>query len=205
MNKFEEAMLLFSQSIFVTYDTMYLNDYQRRVLSVWSCLISILSEYSTENEKLIVTDDAELQFLKTKFLPPAGWTVSYASLDALEWMEKVKRHVIGIYHNTFHSGHPSPIAHTERSNTQISSFGMGNLFIQVFSSKLEYLITDYRIAASASGLSQLWPKHNRFWPFAKGLAKFPANLRLTDEEADVMADAFYERLRIMAKTPQPNR
>ena len=141
----------------------------------------------------IVTTDYELRYIKSRLSVPDNWSIFYASLDSDLWFQRAKRQSMLIGHDMFSSPN-SPILFG-RDNYQIASFGMGKLFVQIFTCAVERVVTDYRIAAKASGLSQLWPAPYGFWPFTKGSAKFPAQLRLKDEEADAVADAFYERTR----------
>jgi hypothetical protein len=86
-------------------------------------------------------------------------------------------------------------------NTQISSFGIGNIFLQVFSSPNLRLVEDFRIAAKSRGLSQLWPLPNAFWPFTKGATKFPTKLVLDDDAADIIANAFSGRIDALMGRP----
>jgi hypothetical protein len=83
------------------------------------------------------------------------------------------------------------------NDTQISSFGLGKVFIQVFTSPHSKLIYDFRSSLRSKGLVQLWPMPHKLNPFAKRLTKFPTKLVLKDEEADMMADAYSKRFDVL--------
>ncbi|HEY3848698.1 MAG TPA: hypothetical protein VGL95_16455, partial [Acetobacteraceae bacterium] len=80
------------------------------------------------------------------------------------------------------------------NNSQISSFGIGKIFIHCFSCPNWKVVADFETSARARGLTQIWPIPAGIWPFPKRATKFPPKLTLTDEEADVVAEAFYNLL-----------
>jgi hypothetical protein len=73
----------------------------------------------------------------------------------------------------------------------MSSFGIGNLFLQVFTTPYKLIAGDYQAAAKKTGLIQIWPiPLPILWPLQKGTAKFPTKLVLTDETAENLSLAF---------------
>jgi len=86
-------------------------------------------------------------------------------------------------------------------NTQISSFGIGKIFVQVFSCPNLTLVDDFRTAAKSRGLIQLWPLPMGFWPFTKGTAKFPTKVVLDDDAAEIISLAFSERIDALLSQP----
>ena len=197
MAKFEDEMVKFSKPIFTSNDPLRLNDRQVQILSVWLSLIVILAEYIKLPGSSIAISAGDRNFIRSHLTPPENWSIFYASLNSTEWRQKYKRHVLSLNEAPF--GVLSPILFTD-DNTQISSLGMGKIFVQVFTCPVDRIVTDYRIAARARGLSQLWPITGGFWPFTKGSAKFPTKLVLDDDEAEIVADAFHERMRIMLRS-----
>jgi hypothetical protein len=201
MNRFEDEMVKFSQPIFLGSTEIKLTHYQLRVMVGWLSLITILAEYT--NKKLSwdnhpITKDERLYF-KAYLAPPPNWTIVAASLEGTKWQQKYKQHCMGIYMNYIGSGLSPVFVPNADDNTQISSFGMGSLFVQVFSCPVDRYVSDFRVASKSRGLIQLWPLPGGFWPFTKGTAKFPTKTVLKDDEAEIIADAFYDRLRMMTK------
>jgi hypothetical protein len=149
-----------------------------------------LAEYINWSTRNIIITKEERTFIKKYYRPPDNWSIFYASLNGPDWTQKYVKDYLELH---IHSGSfESPILLTP-PNTQITSFGMGKLFVQIFTCPVERAVTDYRIAAKSKGLSQLWPIRSGFYPFTKGSAKFPAKCVFNDEEANVVAHAFFER------------
>jgi hypothetical protein len=202
MHNFEDEMTRFAQPMFSGPNPILINAHQRRVISVWISVITVLAEYVDRAGSNAISQ-AEKDIIRERFMPPDNWTIVASTLNGTEWFAKYKRHFMWL--EDFASMVEYGAAMGDRSrpkNTQISSFGLGHLFIQVFSCLNERFIIDYRIAAKARGLVQLWPPATPllpFWPFAKRLTKFPTKLILDDNEADVIASAFYERIQIQTK------
>jgi hypothetical protein len=155
-----------------------------------------LREYIDRSRGTICISGDDRLFIKTRLMPPETWTIVACSLDAKEWFAKYRRHSHLIVTSTDVLEYYSAVL-TKPTNTQISSFGMGRLFVQVFSCPNDILNTDFRIAARARGLVQLWPIPTRFWPLPQRPAKFPTKLVLDKNGADAIADEFHQRLEIM--------
>jgi hypothetical protein len=86
-------------------------------------------------------------------------------------------------------------------NTQITSCGMGDVFVQAFSCPNPRRLEEFKIFALTTGLIQWWPVPFRLWPFNEQPTKFPTDLVIDDADADTLADAFHERLMVMTRPP----
>jgi hypothetical protein len=136
--------------------------------------------------------------------PPETWTILAASLGAPSWYAKYRhfaKHMaqfssLAEYHAKLAEG-------GARNNTQISTFGMGHLLVQVFSCPQEqsWLIQDYESSVAKTGAIQLWPIRKRIWPRGPRLPVFPSAAVFDDEQADVFADAFNDRLEGLTLPP----
>jgi hypothetical protein len=87
-----------------------------------------------------------------------------------------------------------------KMNSQISSFGMGRLFVQTFTCPDTALVDGFRISAKKSGFVQLWPPKRFLLPFQKAV-KFPTEIILNNSEADEVADAFKKEIDSRTMTP----
>jgi hypothetical protein len=201
MQKFEDEMLKFSPPIFASTDEVVLTGRQVRVISVWVTLIAILGEYIDTTRDSVTVSQEDREFVKKRLLPPDSWTITGCSLNAGAWRHKYRHHTLFIgefgsileYHTAVMSG--------VRKNTQISSFGMGNLFIQVFHCPDFRQVQNFQSAAKAAGLVRMWPPPFRMWPWKQRSLKFPTKLVINDDQADTLADAFNERVKVMTQPP----
>ena len=199
MHGFEDEMLKFSKPLFTSLDTtVQLDKTTQRVLAVWISLITILAEY-LEHKTGICISDNERNFVKTRLLPPENWTIVACSQTSQAWYAKYRHHSNIIAEHGSRAEYLGSLTREIPNNCQISSFGMGKLFVQVFSSPYWGHIQDYRIAARSSGFNQIWPIPRRFWPLPKRFAKFPTETVLNEEQATFAADSFNERLKRMTK------
>lgn len=199
MHDFEDEMLKFAKPILTGEGVVKLSPYQHRVLVGWLTLITILAQYTNKNlHGDLPISKADHQYMKQYRWPPDDWTIVCASLDTSLWRQKYKMHAIGIYRHDVGQQLPGLVP-TVTNNTQVSSFGMGKLFVQVFTCPIGQYSADFRVASKTRGLVQLWPLAGSFWPFPKRPAKFPTKLILKDGEPDIIANAFYDRLKIMTK------
>lgn len=193
MANFENEMARFAKPLFTSRDRIIISYPEARIMSVWISLIVILAEHIKMPTAVTTISLNERQYVKKYLRPPDNWSIFYAGTNGAEWRQNYCRHCISVHYNDMTS---SPITFAAY-NTQITTLGIGNLFVQVFSCPVDRYVTDFRIAAKSRGLLQLWPIPGALWPFTKGSAKFPPTLVLDDVEADVLADAFFERLSII--------
>lgn len=198
MKKFEDAMD-FAKPLFLSQASLKLNERQMRILAVWIANITVLAEYSTKFKEGITIPKTDRAFIKKHFALPDNWCVFAATLDSTKWAACYRHHqlVTGTF-STVAEGQMTLIGRT-RFNTQISSFGMGNLFVQTFSCPSPLIVSDYKIAMQSHGLAQIWPVPMRIWPLPKRLAQFPTKLVPDDGEADLVANKFGERLQAMTR------
>lgn len=201
MQKFEDEMVAFAPPIFTSPETeVSLDKIQHRIFAVWISLITVLAEFIDHRSSVCISEE-ERHFLKTRLIPPEGWTIVACSQDLLTWSAKYRHHSSFIGQFSSLSEYYDAVAHGRPNNCQISSFGMGKLFIQVFSCPNMRYVADFRSYASTSGLVQLWPLSGRLNPFSRGLTKFPTQTILKDNEVSVVADAYNERLKRLTQPP----
>lgn len=196
MKKFEDEMLKFSLPIFTGEKSITLNQDQIGIMNGWLSLITILAAHlSLDRIWSIVVTEEERQYVKDNLRPPDNWTICYATLhEAKKWDKYYRansRQLFDIREGGFQEG---DLPDNDLPNTQISSWGMGEIFIQVFISPSVHAVADYRGFVGSSGLPILFPPPRGVWPFTKGKAHFPANTIFDDEGADEFATAFEVRM-----------
>jgi hypothetical protein len=202
MMKFEDEMTAFAKPLFTSLETVTtINETQRRILAVWVSLITILAEFIDRTQGSICIPKSDRAFLKKYLMPPETWTIVACSLNAKSWHAKYRHHASFIGQFSSVAEYYDAVARGRTNNTQISSFGMGHLFVQVFSCPNYRFIDDFRVAFKSRGFVQLWPIPSTFWPFSNRAAKFPTKTVLNDNEAPVIADAFNDRIKFMAQPP----
>jgi hypothetical protein len=201
MRRFEDEMTAFAKPIFTSLESSIAVDKtHQRVLAVWLSLITILAEFIDHKTSICITED-DRKFLKKHLIPPHTWAIAVCSSDTKSWYGKYRHHASFVGQFTSLAEYYDAVAIGRPNNTQISTFGMGHLFAQVFSCPDLRIVSDYCAATRASGLVQLWPPPNSLWPFAKGLTQFPTKAVIKDDEAGVIADAFDKRMKFMTQPP----
>jgi hypothetical protein len=200
MQDVEDAMLKFAKPLFTSLDPAILNRYQIRAFVFWITLITVLAEYLDRSRSRVTITKTERDLIRRYRAPPPNWSIVVSSLNSEMWRCKY-RNVHKMIFDFQNVGEYLNLKSTYVPNTQISSFGMGNIFVQVFSCPNERFVDDFRRAAKARGLMRLWPLPSGFWPFTEGTAKFPTKLVLDDDTAEIVADAFSERIDALISTP----
>jgi hypothetical protein len=200
MKAFEDEMNKFAKPLFTSYGAVKLNHTQLRIFAIWTSLVTILSEYIDKSTLSITISKDEREYLKKYRKPPEHWSIFAVSSSGTKWKARYRHNTsfIGDFENLIE--YHAAIREKRRPNTQISSFGMGKLFVQVFTCHNLRLVHGFRLSTKTAGLIQIWPLPG-FWPFTKGSAKFPTKLVLKDDEADEIADAYNERIKILTVTP----
>lgn len=140
----------FAKLFFVTHERVVLSRRQRRVFAVWVSLITVLAEFIVSGRNAISVEDRN--FIKTRLMPPRHWCIMSCSLNADEWKAKYRNRTSFIGQFTSRAEYFAAVDLGITPNTQLSSFGMGNLFAQVFSCPNERLVSEFEVAAKASGL-----------------------------------------------------
>jgi hypothetical protein len=79
-------------------------------------------------------------------------------------------------------------------NSQITTMGIGNLIIQVFTCPYDNVAYSYRIAAEGAGLFQLWPARYILWPIYQRLLQFPLKNGFSDNEIDQLSSSMRDRI-----------
>ena len=202
MMKFEDEMAAFAKPLFTSLQTeTTVDETQRRILAVWLSLITILAEFIDRSQGSICIPKSDREFLKRNLMPPENWTIAACSLNAGSWRAKYRHHALFLGDFSSPAEYFDAVATGRPNNTQISSFGVGHLFVQTFSCPNEKFVLDFRASLNGSGLIQLWPVPGSLWPFSKGSAKFPTQAVLNDNEAPIIADAYNERIKLMTQPP----
>lgn len=201
MRKFEDEMTAFAKPIFTSLKTVTMIDKtQQRILAVWLSLITILAEFIDHRSSVCISD-ADRKFLKKHLMPPETWAIAVCSSNAKGWYGKYRHHASFVGDFSSLAEYYDAVATGRPNNTQISTFGMGHFFVQIFSCPNKNLVADFCASTRASGLAQLWPPPSVLWRFSKELTKFPAETVLSDNEAAVVADAFDKRMKFMTQPP----
>ena len=201
MKRFEDEMLKFSRPIFTSLDTITNLDHtQTRVLAVWISLITILAEFIDRKTSICIPKEDRI-FVRKYLRPPDTWTILAMSSDAPSWYAKYRHHASRICNFSGAAEYHAAVASEFPDNTQISTFGMGHLLVQVFSCPNERYVQDYRAGAKSKGALQIWPIRRAFWPFVRCASTFPTKTVLTDYEAGLFADSFNKRIRILTQPP----
>ena len=195
MKFFEDEMVKFAKPLFTSYDSISLNKPQFMVMAGWISLVTILAEYVAS--KRVTIPQADRYFITKVRRPPNNWVIVVSSLQGHEWKAKYRHHILHATHVDSLSEHYAGFGKDRPNNTQISSFGMGNLFMQVLSCPRQDVVTAFELSAKASGLTQLWPIPLRVLPFMGSAVRFPTKRILNDENAEELSNQFYERLRVM--------
>jgi hypothetical protein len=188
-------------ALFSSSDSVTLEREQTAALAGWITLITILAEYIDTSGDSLTTTRGDLESIRLDRQPPAHWSIFAASLAATIWAARYRHHATRIDQFTGVQQFMEAVKADQSSNTQTSSFGIGRVFFQIFSTPEPSFVTDYRITAKGAGLTQIWPlPPGRLWPYAKeGAAKFPTQLVLTDQTADELANAYPERIKRLTK------
>jgi hypothetical protein len=201
MKTFEDEMLKFSRPLFASTKATYLTNDQVKWLYGWLTLITILAEYIDISRNCITISPRDREYFKKYLNPPNHWTIIAASSDSQKWNARYRHSPLFIGKFTSMAEYRAAVREGRPVNTQISSFGMGRLFVQVFSSPDEELINGFRISAKKSGFVQLWPRKSKLLFFKEGV-KFPTELVLNNSEADEVADAFKKEIEARTVTPE---
>jgi hypothetical protein len=201
MEGFERDVLAFPISLFTDPNTSFtLSTAQQTALARWVSLITILAEF-VDPEIGVSIPRSDRQYLMNQKLPPLDtWTISVATLRGLDWRAKYRHHALHLAAYSDIVAIPGTRATVAKNNTQIPSFGMGNVFFQTFVCPNAGIVSDYRASLRRTGLLQIWPIPNYwFWPFKKRAAVFPTKAPLNDEQAETIADSFQERLKYLTQ------
>ena len=202
MKKFEDEMLKFAKPIFNSSTEVIANSRQKRIMSVWFSLIVILAEYAhTVGDNIAISYDDRAFIKRHLSLPNETWCIVACSLKGNKWKQRYRHHPSFMGQFRSRAEYNAAVAQGMPNNTQITSCGMGDIFIQAFSCPDPRYVEEFKISAKETGLIQLWPIPFRLWPFKERPTQFPTNLVINDDDADALADAFHNRLKEMTQPP----
>lgn len=160
MARFENEMVKFAKPLFTSWETRaVLNPHQQRVLAVWITLICVLAEF-IDHRNRITTPEAERKFIKARRVPPDTWAIVACSSNSELWRAKYRHIPLDL--RDFSSIHEyfGEMASRRVNNTQITTLGMGRLYVQVFRCLNLALLSDYMRNAKASDFVQNLALHH---------------------------------------------
>jgi hypothetical protein len=194
MADFEDEMAKFAPPLFSASGTaLRLTISQQRVLAGWIALIAILAEQIDKTKSSLMIPSRDISYLMKHRAPPPDWSIVCAGLSGEKWRARYRHKTTFIGQFTNLAEYWATVRRGVDGNTQLSSFGVGKIFFQVFTCPDPRFIADFRRCAEDAKLSQVWPIRASI--FAHRTLKFPMDLVLTDEMADIIADAYMERIK----------
>jgi hypothetical protein len=158
---------------------------RQKILAAWAAMSVICAEYFNPNRAAIsVTDRRWLFTRKTAPNDFRIWIGDYARGD---WKPHLGHFTLRIRQFPGEEKWAAKPDGTLRSNTQITTFVVGRLFIHAYSCPFpEVLHADKVVQEVDSSLVQIWPpRHSTLtWPTAQ----------VTDRQADQLVDAIFRAL-----------
>jgi hypothetical protein len=196
MKDFEDKVASFGKPLFAGGNATVLCEDQVRSLAGWITLVAILAQYIDESRIDIVSTRSDLDCIWKQKVPPDHWSIFAASQNGNVWNARYRSRSTNVADYASVQQFMDTVKAGVDANTQLSSFGIGSLFIQVFICPFPRFVDDYRTVTNEAGLNQIWPlPTGRLWPYHKqGTAQFPTKLVLGDQTAQALADTYYERL-----------
>lgn len=196
MSDFEPKIKSFAIPLLTSLDQVKISRNQLDILAGWTCMIAMLAEYEKHRRHSCIPKE-ERRYFKEYLQPPDTWGIFVCSQNCAKWYAHYVIHRKWYKSSISAPEFVSTFVADRPANTQISSFGVGKLFVQTFSSPYLRLFEDFRSVVKSEGLLQIWPKPSPLNPFAKRSTKFPTKLVLDEEAADIMASAFSKRFDIL--------
>jgi hypothetical protein len=202
MQRFEDEMLKFSKPVFTSETPVAFNSDQMSIFSTWFSLIVILCEYIDLSKGSLTISKDDRRFLQDNLVPPTDtWCIAGCTSNGTRWRHNLRHHALYIGQFTSRAEYDAAVRNGVANNTQLTSCGMGGVFVQAFSCPDTRQVQNFKTFTSNSGLTILWPPSRAVWPLKRGFAQFPTNLAIDDSEADHLADAFKERLEMLTQPP----
>jgi hypothetical protein len=199
--KIEDEMKKFADPLFTGKGEILLDLRQLRVFSIWISVITVLAEYIDTSKSSITVSQSDKDFLRKNLRPPETWTIAACSLDSERWYARYRHQSLFVGQFESRAHYDATVMQRIANNSQISSFGMGRIFVQTFNCPDLRQVQDFRTWVRAASFVLLWPPPMRIWPFAAKSVRFPTNLVLNDDQAEQAAKAFHERLKVMTGPP----
>lgn len=197
MSDFEDEMARFAPSLFSSAETvLQLTKGQQRTMAGWVALITILAEHIHKSGRSVTVSKRDVVYLRKHLVPPREWSIFCSTLEGDRWSARWRHRTMALSRFYSEVDFQSKVRSGLPPNTQVTSLGIGRLFIQVFTCPEPSFIADYRRCAVQTKLSQIWPIPTNFLGFTRPL-KFPTNLVLTDEAADELGEAYMNRINEM--------
>jgi hypothetical protein len=188
MKQFEDEVVKFLKPAFANTLARSLTEPEQNSLSGWLALITMLAEWADYPHP--TAGKAGLLHLQRHRVPPDNFHIYVAHASGSRWRQWHR------FHNFYFGDRLPPIAADGRPkyNAQITTMGISNLIAQVLSGPDTAEIQSYCIAMEGSGLQRVWPPQSSFWTGKNRPLEFPLKAKLSDREADVLADEFHHRI-----------
>ena len=154
----------------------------QRLVASWIALKSMVAEYF-EPEKVAVSS-SERQYLRDQLKPPENWRIWIGNYERGTWMGQWTHGVVGVHSER------SPARDLNRPNTQATTFVVGHLYANVFSSEVRSLVDGASLGNI--GLTKL----AEIWPIREQVIAWPTN-PLGDTDARICATALHDELRTL--------
>jgi hypothetical protein len=202
MKHFEDEMLKFAKPLFISWEKVILDVHQVHAIATWISLVTVLAEYMDRSQGSVSISEVDRAYLKTCRRPPESWSIFAASLDGKVWRARYRHHSLMVGDFKSLSEYDAAFGEHHPNNTQLSTFGIGNLFFQVFSCPKQTLGYNVQSMAIESGLTQLWPiLPDSVANVTDGYIKFPTRRRLSDYDAELLSDESIEIIKITTSYP----
>ena len=194
MKQFEDEVVDFMKPAIEGNLARSLTLREQNSLSGWVTHITALALFARYQNPTTIKRSTLLH-LKKHRVPADNFSIYVAELTGERW----RRYYMN--HNFFVGSKVPPLDANgfPQSNAQVTTIGIGNFLAQILSGPPSATIESYRIAMEGSGLERIWPRTTSFWTREDRLLKFPLKTKLSDKEADVVADALYHRVAVEIK------
>jgi hypothetical protein len=160
---------------------------QQQLLSAWATMFVMVVEQRENDSRVVACSQEErTSFMETR-RTPATWKVWVGHYTRELWVPIIVHTTAQVVPSlaeefAYIPQNGVPIV----PNTHATTFVVGELFFHVFGSGLPGVVRKQEIAPDAMP---------RIWPFRSSPVWFPPKIKLTDRDADEIANAFGQRLR----------
>jgi len=166
----------------ITGQPIRLNADDQLRIAFWCAMSAMNAEFLSANQTAISADDR--RSLKNGRLSPDTWKIWIGHYQRGDWVgawaHNMMRVESGEVAEPTPDGHPAP-------NTQTTTLVVGQLYAHIFSSVFPEVVRPVNLGNRGSRLQiQIWPVADE--------AIWPPPETMTDQDADIFADAIFETL-----------
>jgi hypothetical protein len=149
-----------------------ISTFDQKYLATWAAKTAMVAEYTMPDK--IAIPDSERLWMLANLAPPPNWTIWIADYRGTKWRNlAISHHMAVLPTKTTKPGEIAP-------NTHFTSFGIGNLFVQIVGTS-----TGAKFAVADDSVSDL----RRIWPANTDAISWPPIGMLNDEKADFVANS----------------